>query len=71
MKIGHFLFCLTLSQILNLYKYTVITKTLKTRQINLVILYAKMCFHYSENSSVALSVGFFKTACLFHFSQFL
>lgn len=59
MKIDNFLFWLTLAQILSLYKYTVITKTLKTRQINLVILYAKLYFHYSENFNVALSVGFF------------
>lgn len=77
MKIGNFLFWLTLSQVLNLYKYIVITKTLKTRQINLVILYAKLYFHSSESSIVALEQQslhqqvFFKIAYFFNFSQLL
>lgn len=70
MKIDNFLFWLTVSQILTLFKYIVILKTLKTRQINLVILYRRLHFHSSESSNVALSVEF-KTAHLFHFSQLL
>lgn len=54
MNIGNFLFWLTVSQILTLYKYIVIKKTLKTRQINLVVLHAKLYFHSSESSIVAL-----------------
>lgn len=69
-KIGDFLFWFTLSQVLTLYKYLVITETLKSRQINLVILYARLYFHYSESSNVGLSVGL-KTAHLFNFSQLL